>query len=119
MYSLDSVTGAKLWKRSATQPLPVMVRYLCEFFSSGVSEKWDKIICPVLVLRPTFSEAVLQLPVNNYLRPQFIDAWNDVAKQHPLVQIKDIPRASTFLWKDNPAEVYKAIKEFTEALNAR
>jgi len=117
VYSLDSVTGAKLWKRSATQLLPVMVRYLCEFFSSSMPDKWDKIICPVLVLRPTFNDAMLQVPVNNYVRPQFIDAWNEIAQQHPLVQIKDIPNAAAFIWKDNPREVYKAIKDFTAGLN--
>jgi pimeloyl-ACP methyl ester carboxylesterase len=117
VYALDSVTGNKLWQRAARQPLPVMVRYLCEFFTTGVAEELDKIKCPVLVLRPMFSDAVLQAPVNNYVRPQFIDGWNDAAAKNPLIKIKDIPNAATFVWKDNADEVYKAIKAFTGTLS--
>lgn len=32
IYSLDSIKGVQLFKQVAAVPLPVMIRYLCEFF---------------------------------------------------------------------------------------
>lgn len=112
IYSLDSTKGAQLWKQSAAVPLPVMVRYICEFFASDIKTELDKIKCPVLILRATYNDSVLQNPVNNYVKSQFINTWNDVSVKNPLIKVKDIKNAAGFVWKDNPAETYKAIDEF-------
>lgn len=117
LYSLDSLKGAELWRQSAAVSFQVMVRYICEFFASDVKTELHKIKCPVLVLRPTFSDSFLQMPVNSYVKPQFIDSWNDVSAKNPLIKVKDIKNASCFVWKDNPADVYQEIKAFVEGLN--
>lgn len=114
VYSLDTVRAARLWQQSAQQPLPVMIRYLCEFFASDITLEVDRIKCPVLVLRPSFNKAVLQNPVNNYVWPQFIDSWNKVAADKPNFVIRDIPSASAFMWMDNPADTYSSIRSFLE-----
>jgi pimeloyl-ACP methyl ester carboxylesterase len=112
IYSLDSARGTGLWKQVAAVPLPVMVHYLCEFFASDIKTEFHKIKCPVLVLRALFNDAILKNAINNYVRYQFIDAWNDVSEKNSLIQVKDIPGAGIFVWKDKPKKTYFAVKSF-------
>jgi pimeloyl-ACP methyl ester carboxylesterase len=112
IYSLDNTVGDDLWKQSASVELPVMVRYLCEFFASDIKMEFAKIKCSVLVLRAMFSDKVLQMPINNYVSPQFINSWDDAAAKNPLIRVHDIQNSASFVWKDQPDEVYKAIKTF-------
>jgi pimeloyl-ACP methyl ester carboxylesterase len=112
IYSLDSVKALTLWKKAAAVPLPVIVRYLCEFFASDVTLELDKITCPVLVLRSGFADDVLHADINNYVKPQFIDSWNDAHAANPLITVKDIPDAASCIWKDAPGHVYAEIKQF-------
>lgn len=112
VYSLDSVRGKILWEQSAAVPLPVMIRYLCELWTMDLLLEAEKIRCPVFVMRPTFTKPILETPVNNYLQPQFIDLWNRARSKNPAIIIKDVPAAAAFVWKDNPAFVYKEIQDF-------
>ena len=112
IYSLDSVRGVALWKKSAAVPLPVMVRYSSEYFACDVKAEINTIQCPVLVLRATFNNKILQNPINNYVAPQYIDSWNDATKRNSHIRVKDIKDAASFVWKDQPSEVYKEISEF-------
>ena len=112
IYSLKKEVGNELWKQSAAVSLPVMIRYLCEFFSVDIKLELNKVKCPVLVLRAMFNEKVLQDPTNNYVKPQFIDSWEGTSSINSLIEVKDIQNAATFVWKDQPDEVYAAIKTF-------
>ena len=114
IYSLDSIKGEILWQQVAAVDLPVMVRYLCEFFASDITLELDKIKCPVLILRATFNEKVLEAPINIYVRPQFIDSWNEATLKNKLIRVKDIPGAAGFVWKDQPGKVYAEIKYFLD-----
>ncbi len=113
VYSLQEDTGNVLWKHVATVPMPVAVRYSCEYFASDITADADKIQCRVLVLRPSFTETFWDNPMKkNWIWPQFIESWNIVAKTNPKITIEDISRSGAFVWKDNPDETYKKIKEF-------
>jgi len=112
VYSLDSVKGAALWQQVADVSLPVIVHYLCEFFASDIKTEIHKIKCPVLIIRALFSDALFENPGNAYVRLQFIDAWNDVTATNTLIQVKDMPGAGVFVWKDKPKETYAAINNF-------
>lgn len=112
IHSLDSVRGLELWRQSSFIALPVLVRYVCEYFACDVKVRFSEIRCPVLVMRPTFNEKILADPVNNYVKPQYIDSWGDAPSKNPLIQIKDIRDAATCVWKDQPDTVYLEIKKF-------
>ncbi len=112
IYSLNPTRGKMLWDQPAQVPTAVMVQYVCEFFASDIMLELDRIKCPVLVLRPSFSSAVLGETINSYVKPQFIDAWNGADTANPLIRIKDIPDAASFVWKDNPSATYEAIDAF-------
>lgn len=112
IYTVDSARGNDLWKISATVPLPVMIRYLCEYIASDVSLLVSQLKCPVLILRPAFTSTVLDNPINNYLKPQFIDKWDSVKLANSSVKIVDIQNSGVFVWKDAPDKVYSEIKQF-------
>lgn len=103
VYSLDVDTGNALWKMSASVPMPVYVRYLCEFFASDITLIADKIHCPVLIVRAMFTSEILGTDVNTYIKPQFIDAWERMAKANPKIVLKDVLNSATFVWKDQPS----------------
>lgn len=113
VYSNDSTVGRQLWEQVAAVPLPVMVRYSCEYFASDLLSEIQKIKCPLLVLRPSFSPPLLDAPANkSWLQPQFFETWNMAARENQLLIIKDIPGSAAFLWKDNAADTYREIKNF-------
>lgn len=117
VYSLNKNIGEELWKMVAANPLPVMVRYLCEFHASDLKPETVQIKCPVLILRPGFTSDLLthpEDPNSNYLKPQFIDGWESVAKNNSKIEIIDVPDSGTFLWKDQPAQTYKLINAFVK-----
>lgn len=112
IYSLNEKIGVQLWKQSAAVTLPVMIRYLCEFISSDVKLDLNKIKCPVLVLRAMFNEKVLQNSINNYVNPQFINSWEGTSTINSLIEVRNVQNAASFVWKDQPEEVYSAIRTF-------
>lgn len=112
VYSIDTVEGRKLWKQVAAVQLPVLIQYLCEFFASDIKSDLHKIKCPTLILKALFNGETLNNPVNNYVRHQFIDAWNDASRRNTRILVKDVRNSGVFVWKDNPKETYSAIDEF-------
>jgi pimeloyl-ACP methyl ester carboxylesterase len=112
VYSLNKEIATTLWQQVASVPLPVMIRYLCEFSASDVTLELEKIQCPVLVLRAGYNNEVLHDVLNNYLQPQFIDSWNKAVSKNSRIHLVDIPSSGSFVWKDNPALVYDAIQQF-------
>jgi pimeloyl-ACP methyl ester carboxylesterase len=117
IYSLDKKKGKRLWDQVSSVPLPVMIRYLLEFFASDITLELNKIQCPVLVLRPSFNPSLLKNPINNYVSPQFINIWDRASGMNSLISVKDIPGASTCVWKDNPSFTDRAISDFVKSIH--
>ena len=112
VYSLNTDTGDSLWKISAGVPLPVYIRYLCEFFASDITLIASQVRCPVLIVRAMFSPQLLHTDVNSYIKPQFIDAWDRMAKANPKIVLKDVLNSATFIWKDQPAIFDELVRGF-------
>lgn len=116
VYSLNPAVAKALWQQVSSVPLPVMVRYLCEFFASDVTLEMNKIKSPVLALLPSFNNSVLENPVNNYILPQFITKWETLARENTFIKYKKIQNAASFIWKDNPEQCYQIISHFIHSL---
>jgi pimeloyl-ACP methyl ester carboxylesterase len=113
VYSVDSMRANRLWNQVAGTPMPVAVRYSCEYFASDVLAVMDQIRCPMLVLRPSFGHQFFENPMNaNWIKPQFIDSWDIAKGMNPRIVVKDIEGAATFLWKDQPQATYRFIGDF-------
>jgi len=123
-YSKDSVTGNQLFKTSANVPVQVMIRYLIEWMTYDVSEKYKQLKVPTLILIPDFKELLTQSDSSNkescknvsakqYLKYFHQTAWQKaVDSNNPLIQIQTIPDTRIFMWYDNPKAVYNSISIF-------
>ena len=117
IYSLNSELASYFWNKSANVPLPVMIQYICEFFASDIITEIHKIKCPVLILRAMFTIKILEDPINNYVKSQFIDAWDGISEKNRLTVLKNINDSGTFVWKDQPDLTNTLINEFINNKN--
>jgi pimeloyl-ACP methyl ester carboxylesterase len=109
-FSRSLERGQARRSQSASVPLPVMVRYFCEFLASDLSRELDRLEVPVLVIVPGFSPELLQAVPN--LRAQLHDSWNGVEQLSPLIGRLEIPNARIFVIDDEPAAFDAAITAF-------
>jgi pimeloyl-ACP methyl ester carboxylesterase len=113
LFSVDSVMAHKYWAESYNYPLPVMIRYTCEFFASDYTLEFDKLTCPVMVLRAGFNDRILSDKSFNSVKPQYIDGWDKLAANKN-ASLHTIENAGMLVWKDQPEKVYNLVKEFLE-----
>jgi pimeloyl-ACP methyl ester carboxylesterase len=110
-YATDSLRAAKLWQISSDVPLPIMVRYLCEYMAADLSDELTKITVPNQVLVPGFSAQILADPQQSYAKTLFHDAWDTVRSLNPSLVIRRVPDSRVFITEDQPAAVRAAIDE--------
>ena len=103
-FSVDSASAAGLWREQAAVPLPIMIRYLSDFYATEFAPKLDSIRAPTLVLQPKFNEK--SVTATPYLRTFFIDSWAP-ARKHRNIELREIPNAAVNLWMDVP-EIFRA-----------
>jgi pimeloyl-ACP methyl ester carboxylesterase len=114
-YARDSVRAAALWRASSSVPLPVMIRYLCEYSALDLSGDFPRIPVPVRVLVPSFSPGILADPKQSYVKTLFMDSWEHVRGRNPLITIRTVPDSRIFLTDDQPEAVRQAIAEVVAA----
>ncbi len=123
-YCKDSSTGNKFFKASATVPVQVMIRYLIEWMSYDVNEKYAALKVPTLILIPDFKE-LLTVPdstnkescktvaAKQYLKYFHQVAWQKAeASNNNFIQFQTVPHTRIFMWYDNPKAVYSSIRNF-------
>lgn len=116
VYSVNPATASQLWHQVAMAPMPVSVRYACEYYACDMLAEIEKIKCPILVIRPKFQDKFWENQMNkSWIQPQFIESWNVAAQRNPYVQIVEVSESAAFVWKDNPDVVYPAIRSFLES----
>jgi len=123
-YSKDSIIGNLLFKTSANVPVQVMIRYLIEWISYDISEKYQQLKVPTLILIPDFKELLTQpdssdtASCKNVAAKQYLKYFHQVAwqkaqhAQNPLIEIQTIPDTRLFMWNDNPYVFYNSIRNF-------
>lgn len=117
VYSAKAETAASLWGQVAAVPMPVSVRYACEYYATDMLAMIDRVTSPILVVRPMFTAKFWENEMNkNWIQPQFIESWNLAAKRNPSVKLLDVEAAAAFVWEDNPEMVYPAIERFVSSL---
>jgi pimeloyl-ACP methyl ester carboxylesterase len=123
-YCKDSVTANKLFRESAAVPVQIMIRYLIEWMTYDVSEKYAALKVPALILIPDFKELLTvsdstnkesckNVAAKQYLKYFHQIAWHKAeASLNNLIRIQTVPDTRVFMWYDNPEAVYSAIKNF-------
>jgi pimeloyl-ACP methyl ester carboxylesterase len=114
-YARDSTRAQTLWRRSSDVPLPVMIRYLCEYYAMDFTSEWAKVAVPVRVLVPSFSPAILADPNQSYVKGLFHDSWEQVRGTNPRIGITTVPDSRIFITDDRPEVVRGAIDELARS----
>jgi hypothetical protein len=110
-YARDSVRAAELWTKSADVPLPVMIRYLCEYYAMDLRDDLARLSVETRVLVPDFSPAILADPKQSYVKQLFWDSWEAVRAINPRIHIERVAGSRIFVADDRPDVVRDAIDE--------
>lgn len=114
MLSGDLPRGQKASREIEEAPLPVKIRYLCEFWASDVTRDFDRLQVPVLVLIAGFDEKYLADPANRFTKMAYVDSWETLIPKHPKVKLVKIPDARLLVLEDQPKLADDAITQFVE-----
>jgi len=114
MLSGDLSRGQKAWQEIEAAPLPVKIRYLCEFWASDVTRSLERLQVPVLALIPGFDEKFLADPANAFAKMAFVDSWETLIPKNSKLQLVKIPDARLLVLDDQPKRVDDAIATFIE-----
>ncbi|HWA33214.1 MAG TPA: alpha/beta hydrolase, partial [Cyclobacteriaceae bacterium] len=112
-FSKDTSRGHRYFKLAASASIPVMTRYLCEFYTTDVAVSYQKIRAPTLVILPGFDEQYLQENPRFMDKEYLWDGWTK-ARANPNFQFETIPDARLFAWMDQPELVDLTIRRFLD-----
>ena len=110
-FSVDSWHATRLWREQSLVPLPIMMRYLSDFYATEFAPKLDSIRAPLLILQPAFNERIVSDPRTSYLTMMFQDSWKP-AQGRSGVEIQVVPNAAVNVWLDQPDAFAAALKKF-------
>jgi hypothetical protein len=91
-------------------PLPVMIRYLCEYMAMDLSDEFPRLRMPTQVLMPDFGATMLADTTQSYLKPFFIDSWEKARGVNRAISLRIVPGSRIFVTDDAPGAVTEAIK---------
>jgi pimeloyl-ACP methyl ester carboxylesterase len=114
-YSADSLLGKQFADRANEPPLPVLIRYLCEFHASDLWPDLERLKPPLLMLQPAFTEGVRTDSTRNYLQGYFEEPWRDRLKDRPLTEVMFLENAGILVMEDQPAIVDRKIADFLKS----
>lgn len=111
LYARDPVRAEELWRRSSAEPLPVLVRYLAEYYATDAREDFRRLTVPTRVLVPSFTEEILADPRQSWAKQLFHDSWDSVRVINPRLEIRRVEGARVFITEDRAEAVGKAIDD--------
>ncbi|HTF88850.1 MAG TPA: alpha/beta hydrolase [Planctomycetota bacterium] len=113
-YSIDEARGKKLADAANAPPLPVLIRYLCEFHASDLRASLARLKQPLLMIQPTFTETLRADKKRTYLAGYFDEPWKGMFQDRPHTERKQLENAGILLMDDRPAEVDAMVAGFLE-----
>ena len=111
-FSSDAARAQQAWEELEAAPLPVKIRYLCEYWASDVTLRLDRLRAPVLAVIPNFDEKFLANPTNSFTKTSFVDPWEPLASKQPKLELVKIPDARLLVLEDQPNQADDAIAMF-------
>jgi pimeloyl-ACP methyl ester carboxylesterase len=111
-YSPDSARGRVFADRANQPPLPVLIRWLCEFHASDLAPDMEKLEQPLLMIQPSFSAAVRADSTRNYLQGYFEEPWRGRFEKRARTETLFVGDAGILVMNDQAAAVDRAIAAF-------
>jgi len=115
-YSADSVLGKRFAARANDAPLPVLVRYLCEFHASDLWPDLGRLETPLLVIQPSFTASVRSDSTRNYLQSYFEEPWRGRLDGRPRTDASFLEDAGILVMEDRASAVDSRIASFVKGL---
>ena len=113
-YSADSVLGRRFADRANEPPLPVLVRYLCEFHASDLWPDLERLRPPLLVVEPSFTVSLRADTTRNYLQSYFGEPWRGRLGRRPHTDSLSVENAGILVMEDQPAIVDRKVADFVK-----
>ena len=114
-YAQHPLRALQLWRQAAEPPLPVLIRYLCEFWAQDITEGLDELRVPTLLLQPGLDEDLYIPTGRNYMKAFFQDSWDGVDEASGgLLSIRKIENSRAFIMDDQPEALNEAVNGFLE-----
>ena len=111
-YSVDSLLGNRFADRANDAPLPVLIRYLCEFHASDGWPYLQRLERPLLVIQPSFTASLRSDSTRSYLRGYFAEPWRGRLEGRPQTESAYLDNAGILVMEDQPAIVDQKISDF-------
>lgn len=111
-YSADSVLGRRFADSANQPPLPVLVRYLCEFHASDLWPDLGHLQRPMLLIQPSFTASVRADTLRNYLQGYFEEPWRGRLDRLPQAERLVVENAGILVMEDQAAIVDRKIADF-------
>jgi pimeloyl-ACP methyl ester carboxylesterase len=111
-YSVESVLGRRFADCANEPPLPVLIRYLCEFHASDLWPDLERLQPPLLVLQPSFTASVRADTTRNYLQSYFEEPWRGRLETRPRTETVFVENAGILVMEDQGVAVDRKIAEF-------
>jgi len=115
-YSVDPVLGTRFAEGANDPPLPVLVRYLCEFHASDLWPDLQHLQRPLLVIQPSFTESVRADTTRDYLQGYFEEPWRGRLEGRPRTETLFLDNAGILVMEDQGPIVDRTIAEFLKRL---
>jgi pimeloyl-ACP methyl ester carboxylesterase len=115
-YSTDSTLGARFANRANEPPLPVLIRYLCEFHASDLWPDLERPRPPLLVIEPSFTAKQRADTTRSYLQSYFEEPWRGRLEGRPRTETLLLDNAAILAMDDQAAAVDRKVAGFVKRL---
>jgi pimeloyl-ACP methyl ester carboxylesterase len=115
-YSVDTVLGKRFADRANEPPLPVLVRYLCEFHASDLWPDLERLKQPLLVIQPSFTVSLRADSTRSYLQGYFEEPWRGRLESRPRAETLFVENAGILVMEDQVTIVDRKIADFLRRL---
>jgi pimeloyl-ACP methyl ester carboxylesterase len=108
----DSSLGRRFANAANAPPLPVLVRYLCEFHASDLWPELERLGQPLLVIQPSFTASLRADSTRSYLQGYFEEPWRGRLDGRPRTEAVSLENAGILVMEDQAAAVDRKIADF-------
>jgi pimeloyl-ACP methyl ester carboxylesterase len=114
-YSVDTTRGRPFADRANAPPLPVLIRYLCEFHASDLWPDLDRLQQPLLLVQPNFTAAQHADSTKRYLQGYFDEPWRGRLERKGTKTVR-VENAGILVMDDQPALVDREVAAFLKGV---
>ncbi|MEO9850241.1 alpha/beta hydrolase [Reichenbachiella sp.] len=111
-FSKDTLTAQKYWNQMSSVPIPIMVRYLLEYYCTDLSLEYEKLKVPTLVVMPQFTQEVFKEPGNAYWSTFFHHSWWGAKPANSNFHLITISDSHAMILEDQPDKLLDVINLF-------